>query len=62
MKNERMGIKMTITELARLVAEMRTAQRAYFRTRSESNLKAAKDLEAKVDRKIADLLEPRLFE
>jgi len=41
---------MTTVELARVVAEMRAAQREYFRTRSESALKASKRAEAKADR------------
>lgn len=39
-----------IQALARLVREMREAQRDYFRTRSREALQVSKSLEAKVDR------------
>ena len=41
---------MTVTELARVVQEMRHAQKEYFRTRSQSALEQSKRLEKKVDR------------
>jgi hypothetical protein len=48
---------------ARLVAEMRTAQNRYFRRREEDDLRAARELEAKVDRATrAVLAQPTLFD
>ena len=41
---------MTAAELARVVQEMRSAQKEYFRTRSDSALRESKQLEAKLDR------------
>ena len=53
---------MTTLELAKVVNDMRIAQREYFRTRSESALKQAKQLEVKVDRCLAHILtQPALF-
>lgn len=43
--------------LARLVAEMRAAQREYFRTRSDTAKRTAMHLEGKVDRALRDVLE-----
>ena len=40
---------MTATELAKLVAEMRHAQKEYFRDRSSTALDKSKALERKVD-------------
>lgn len=40
---------MTATELAKLVAKMRHAQKEYFRTRSTSALEESKRLERQVD-------------
>lgn len=47
---------MTIAELAGLVAELRRAQREYFRTRSDGKLDEAERLERRVDLAIADIL------
>ena len=47
---------MTTEDLARLVNEMRTAQREFFRTRSDSALNDAKAAEAKVDKAVNDVL------
>lgn len=46
-----------IGELATLVRDMRTAQKRYFRTRAYKDLFAAKELEAAVDREVAQRLE-----
>jgi hypothetical protein len=52
----------TCTDLARLVADMRRAQREYFRTRSSAALEASKALERRVDRAVEDCLrQPSLF-
>jgi hypothetical protein len=45
---------MTLDSLCRLVAEMRAAQREFFRTKSASNLRASKALEKRVDLALAD--------
>lgn len=47
---------MTATELARLVAEMRTCQREYFRTRSGSALESSGAAERRVDRAVEEVL------
>lgn len=47
--------EMTYDAFRRLVADMRHAQKDYFRSHSESSLKAAKSLEAKVDKALAEL-------
>lgn len=54
---------MNITELATLVRQMRDAQRTYFRERSPQALNASKELERRVDRAVADVLDkqPKLF-
>jgi ABC-type Zn uptake system ZnuABC Zn-binding protein ZnuA len=39
-----------LKDLARLVAELRHAQKEFFRTKSQTALQEAKKLEAKVDR------------
>lgn len=53
---------MSARDLAELVAEMRTAQKEYFRTRSSSALERSKDLERKVDAACTELLrQPQLF-
>ncbi len=52
------------SDLGRLcdaVAEMRHAQIEYFRTRSQSALRAAQSAERKVDRLLAELTKPTLF-
>jgi hypothetical protein len=52
----------TATELANLVAEMRTAQKEYFRTRSSGALDKSKSLEKQVDAAVKECLEePGLF-
>ena len=55
---------MTLDELARLVRQMRDAQRAYFRERSPQALSVSKELERRIDRAVANILDtqPRLFE
>ena len=50
-----------LSHLADAVAEMRHCQKEYFRTRSQAALVASKAAEAKVDRMLAELREPRLF-
>lgn len=46
-----------------LVAKMREAQRAYFRTRSPADLERSKSLEKRVDIALRDYLSgPSLFE
>lgn len=51
---------MSIEELARLVKETRDAQTSYFRTRSSvsgnMNLIRSKQLEARLDKTVADIL------
>ena len=44
---------MTAGQFAGIVAEMRTAQKNYFRTRSQKSLKKSKELEKTVDDIIA---------
>ncbi len=48
---------MDIRDLSKLVAEMRNAQKEFFRTKSQTALQAAKRLEAKVDHVLACLAE-----
>jgi hypothetical protein len=43
---------MTLTDLANLVADMRIAQKEYFRTRSGDVLEHSKSLERKVDQAV----------
>ena len=43
-----------LTDFEKLVKDMRAAQRTYFRTRNDTILKAAKELEREVDRRIAE--------
>jgi hypothetical protein len=50
---------MTVQDLARLVADMRNAQRHYFRTQSVSALQEAMRLERRVDETIKFLLSPQ---
>lgn len=56
---------MTLTELAELVKQMRTAQKAYFKTDYQSAykekqdwLKKSKILEKQVDEAVNEVLEP----
>jgi hypothetical protein len=54
---------MTLEELARLVAEMRRAQRSYFRNRSTAKLEESKRLERRLDAAVEEVLgQPSLFE
>jgi hypothetical protein len=46
---------MTNTEFIDLVAQMRTAQKSYFRTRSKTILEQSKALERQVDAAIVQL-------
>lgn len=49
-------------EFIKAVQDMRTHQRAYFRTRSKTELQKSKEAEMKVDRMISELnREPSLF-
>jgi len=54
---------MDTKELACIVQEMRHAQNEYFRTRSNTALKEAKNLEAQVDRCCQEIIigQQRLF-
>ncbi len=53
---------MTTIELARLVAEMRIAQRKYFRTRAPGDLERSKALERRADAAVeAVLRQPTLI-
>jgi hypothetical protein len=55
-------LAVTVTELANLVAEMRRAQKEYFRTRSSGALDKSKALEKQVDAAVKECLEePGLF-
>ncbi len=47
---------MTVEDLARLVNEMRSAQREYLRTRSNLAFKKAEGLEARVDKAVREVL------
>jgi hypothetical protein len=47
---------MTAIELARLVTEMRDAQKKYFRDRGQGDLEASKRLEREVDRAAKEIL------
>lgn len=55
---------MNLKEFAALVAEMRDAQREYFRTRSGEVLERSKKLEKQVDHALKDINnnQPRLFD
>jgi hypothetical protein len=44
----------TLEEFAKLVAEMRSAQKEYFRTRSTSSLETSKRLEKQVDQALKE--------
>ena len=52
-KNKESNKKMTAGQFADIVAEMRTAQKCYFRTRSQKSLEKSKELEKNVDDIIA---------
>jgi phosphate uptake regulator len=53
---------MTARELAELVAEMRSAQKEYFRTKNPAAIERSKQLERKVDAACRQVLEqPTLF-
>jgi hypothetical protein len=54
---------LSLRGFARLVAELRTAQNRHARTREEDDWRAARELEAKVDRATrAVLAQPTLFD
>jgi hypothetical protein len=55
---------MKAIELANLVAEMRHAQKEYFRTRSDSALEESKRLERQVDEACREILDgqKKMFE
>lgn len=50
---------MTLQEFVELVCKMRTAQRAYFRTRSHIELDRSKLLEHQVDNALREFSEPK---
>lgn len=52
-KSKESNKKMTAGQFADIVAEMRTAQKCYFRTRSQKSLEKSKELEKNVDDIIA---------
>ena len=59
---------MTYTEFARLIYDMRQAQKAFFNRRTRTALELAKDLERRVDREVLQILgdaitaeQPNLF-
>lgn len=53
---------MSTAELARLVADMRRAQKEYFRTKSSGALERSKSLERQVDQAVQEAIEqPSLF-
>lgn len=49
---------MTIHEFARMVSAMRAAQKAYFRTRTQSDLEESKRQERAVDLAVHGVLSP----
>ncbi len=54
---------MTVLELAFLVAEMRKAQKHYFRTRGQGDLEFSKQLEKRVDKAVEEVIrQPALFD
>lgn len=55
---------MTVTteQLAHLVEQMRSAQKAYARNRMLRDLQAAKELEAAVDRIIEEIINQKYFD
>jgi len=48
---------MKTEDLAVLVREMRDAQKAYFKERSPQQLSVSKELERRVDKVVADILD-----
>ena len=52
-KSKESNKKMTAGQFADIVAEMRTAQKSYYRTRSQKSLEKSKELEKTVDDIIA---------
>ncbi len=50
---------LTVRELARLVREMRSEQRTYFRSRDRASLERSKALEGRVDDAVRQVLEQR---
>ena len=55
---------MTLNEFAKLVSELRNAQREFFRTKNPAALDQSKRLEREVDRRCAEILDGQgqLFE
>lgn len=53
-KSKESNKKMTAGQFADIVAEMRAAQKCYFRTRSQKSLEKSKELEKNVDDIIAN--------
>lgn len=54
---------MTIQEFAKLVDDMRSAQKHFFRTKSSAALDRAKAAESRVDKAVQDILkQPTLFD
>jgi hypothetical protein len=55
-----------LREFARLVRNLRNMQQRYFRSREQTDLRICKDLERRVDEKVAEILAeppaPQLFE
>lgn len=56
---EETEITRATAELASIVAEMREAQKEYFRTRSTGALDRSKALEKKVDARVREILTPQ---
>lgn len=53
----------SLSEIARLASECRILQKAYFRDRRPSDLNAAKEMERRLDKALAELREgPGLFD
>ncbi len=64
-KAEIQRLRADTEELAKLIADMRSAQKEYFRTRSDSALASAKALERRVDEAVKGILDSKqgmLFE
>jgi hypothetical protein len=53
---------MTQSEFIELVAQMRTAQKTYFKTRSKTILEQSKALERQVDAAVVQLTEKEAIE
>lgn len=50
---------MTALEIIRLAQKMRTAQKAYFKSRMYSDLELSRQLERQLDKEISDYLNPQ---